>query len=96
MKFEELSKKLKSEQTLLQDFRVVSLFVFGSVARGSADTDSDVDLLVEFEGPATFDQYMGLKCRLEDLLRCRVDLVTQGGIRAEIRPFVEQDIRRVA
>jgi len=49
--------------------------VFGSVARGVASIDSDVDILVEFEGALTFDRFMDTKFYLEDLLGRHVDLV---------------------
>ena len=68
-----------------------SLAVFGSVARGEAGPDSDVDILVEFEGRATFDRYMGLKFFLEDLLGRRVDLVTRKALKPRMRPYVERE-----
>jgi predicted nucleotidyltransferase len=49
-----------------------SLALFGSVARDDATDTSDVDVLVDFGAPPTFDQYMGLKIFLEDLLQCSV------------------------
>jgi uncharacterized protein len=75
---------------------VVSISLFGSFARNQATTDSDVDLLVDFGSPATFDQTMDLKLYLEDLLGTRVDLVTRGGLRPRIRPRVEAEAIRVA
>lgn len=57
---------------------------------------SDVDILVSFDGPATFDQFMGLKLFLEDQLGARVDLVTSKALRPEIRPIVEREAVRVA
>ena len=76
---------------LRKRFGVKSLAVFGSVARGEARPDSDVDILVEFEGRATFDRYMGLKFFLEDLLGRRVDLVTRKALKPRMRPFVERE-----
>lgn len=68
------------------------LAVFGSVARDEATENSDVDMLVSFNGSHTFDNYMGLKLFLEDLLNCPVDLVTDKAIRKEIRPDIEKDL----
>jgi uncharacterized protein len=45
----------------IHSFGVSSLALFGSVARDEATETSDLDFLVEFEGSATFDQYMNLK-----------------------------------
>ena len=69
--------------------------LFGSVARDEATDTSDVDVLVDFSAPPTFDQYMGLKIFLEDLLQCRVDLVTRRGLKERIRPYVEKEAVRV-
>ncbi|WP_366636442.1 nucleotidyltransferase domain-containing protein [Aquisalimonas sp.] len=57
---------------------------------------SDIDILVDFDGPATFDRYMGLKFFLEDLLGVRVDLVTRRALRDEVAPQVLQEAVRVA
>ena len=49
---------------LKQRYGLRSLAVFGSMARGDDHQGSDVDILATFEGPATFDRYMGLKLDL--------------------------------
>ena len=51
---------LEENAEALKAFDIESLALFGSVARGEATPSSDLDFLVEFEGPATFDGYMGL------------------------------------
>lgn len=93
---DDVIKQLKANLDRLSEFKVKSLSIFGSVARGEARPDSDVDFLVEFEGPATFSQYMGLKLLLEDLLGCPVDLVTRKGVRPELASYIEREARRVA
>lgn len=77
-------------------FEVQSLRIFGSVARDDATAKSDVDVLVDFGGPPTFDRYMDLKFYLEDLLETRVDLVTESGLRDRVRPYVEKEAVSVA
>lgn len=77
-------------------FGVKRLAVFGSMARDEARVDSDVDVLVEFEGKATFKGYMALKFYLEDLLERPVDLVTNKAIRPPTRPSIERDLVDVA
>jgi len=77
-------------------FGVRRLSLFGSAARDSLDSASDVDFLVEFEGSAKFANYMDLKFFLEDLLGRSVDLVTDKALRRELRPFVEEELIRVA
>jgi hypothetical protein len=66
------------------------------LARDKAHPDSDVDVLVEFEGPTTFDGHMGLLVFLEDLLDRRVDVVTVRGLKPRLRPLIDQDLIRVA
>ncbi len=81
----------ESKSILAARFGVRDLALFGSVARGSAEAGSDVDVLVEFGGPATSARYFGVQFYLEDLLGCPVDLVTDKALRAELRPFVERE-----
>lgn len=76
---------------LASQFGVTKLALFGSTARDCAKADSDVDVLVGFDGPATSARYFGVQFYLEDLLGCRIDLVTDKALRAELRPFVEQE-----
>jgi predicted nucleotidyltransferase len=87
---------LRGSAEAIGQFGVRSLSLFGSVARNEAGEGSDVDVLVDFEGEATFDRYMGLKFFLEDLLGRKVDLVTQKALRNELRPSVELEAVRVA
>ena len=93
---DEIVKRLRAEGGKLRDLHVKSLALFGSVARGQARPDSDVDFLVEFEGPATFDRYMSLKCFLEDLLARPVDLVPRKGVRPQLMPYVEREAVHVS
>jgi predicted nucleotidyltransferase len=81
---------------IIDYFGVRSLSLFGSVARDEAGPESDVDVLVEFEGPTTFDGHMGLQIFLEDLLGCRVDVVTATGLKPRLRPLIDPDLVRVA
>jgi len=88
--------KLKAHWPEIQSFGVRALDVFGSVARGDARPDSDVDLLVDFERPLTSDAFFGTKFFLEDLLERRIDLVTRETLREPIRRAVERELVRVA
>lgn len=76
-------------------FGVTGLALFGSTVRDTARSDSDIDILVEFDGPATAARYFGVQFYLEDLLESPVDLVTDKALRAELRPFVEREAVRV-
>ncbi|GAB4554148.1 MAG: nucleotidyltransferase family protein [Anaerolineae bacterium] len=54
--------------------------IFGSVARGEADADSDVDILVHFETPRSIFELVGLWQDLSELLGREVSLVTEGSL----------------
>jgi hypothetical protein len=88
---DEILTILRQHRAEIQGFGVKSLAIFGSVARDEAKSESDVDLLVEFEGKVTFDHYMDLKFYLEDRLAMKVDLVTQKMLRPHIRQTVEKE-----
>jgi len=92
----QIIERIRANRPRIAELGVSALWLFGSVARGDAPEASDIDLLVRFEGRATFDRYMDLKLFLEDLLGCRVDLVTEHALRKEVRAQVEREMLRVA
>ena len=81
--------KIKPE--LAGRFGVLRLALFGSTARDVADQESDINILVAFDGPATSAQYFGVQFMLEDLFGCSVDLVTEKAIRSELRRYIEKE-----
>ena len=83
-------------QEMTARYGVTRLARFGSAARDELSASSDVDVLVEFAGPATFGAYIDLKFSLEDLLGRPVDLLTDKALRDELRPYVEKELIRVA
>ena len=87
---------LRAHKPLLAErFGVTQLALFGSFARDQATDRSDVDILVQFDGPATAKSYFGLQFYLEDLLSRPVDLVTTKALRNEFRPYIEREARSV-
>ena len=62
--------------------------IFGSVARGEADEQSDIDFLMNMEPGRSLFDLGGLLSDLEDLLGCNVDVVTEDGLRDRIRDRV--------
>jgi predicted nucleotidyltransferase len=79
---------------------VSRLALFGSVLRGDARPDSDVDILVEFSpGAKTFDRFLELSELLEKRLERRVELVTLGALSPFIGPRIlteAEDVLRAA
>ena len=82
--------------TLKERYGVQDLGIFGSVARDEAGPDSDVDVLVEFGGPARFRAFMGLQFELEELLGLKVDLVSSKSLKPLLRAEIERDLIHVA
>ncbi|MHB8674755.1 MAG: nucleotidyltransferase family protein [Candidatus Limnocylindrales bacterium] len=62
--------------------------LFGSVARGQAGPEGDVDLLVELQPGRSLLDIGALLVDLEELLGCKVDVITPGGLRPRIRERV--------
>jgi len=86
-----LDQLARNKPTLVARFGVDRLALFGSTARDAARADSDIDILVSFNGPATSERYFGVQFFLEDLLGRPVDLVTDKALRPELRPFIERE-----
>jgi uncharacterized protein len=91
MQRDEVLITLAQHRAALKTLGVLSLAVFGSVARDEASPESDVDIVVEWEPPITFDRYMEVKFYLEDQLGTKVDLVSWKSLKSSIRALVEQE-----
>ncbi|MBF0516328.1 MAG: nucleotidyltransferase family protein [Nitrospirae bacterium] len=71
-------------------FTVRRIGIFGSYVRGSQRPDSDIDVIVVLEKP-TFDNFMELKFRLEELLGRPIDLVIADTVKPRIQPVIERE-----
>jgi uncharacterized protein len=92
MRQQEALRVLVTHQNALEDFGVKSLMLFGSVARDEARTDSDVDLLVEFDRPVGLFTFVRLKRYLEEILESSVDLGTPDSL----KPYLRESVFREA
>jgi len=98
MKRDEVLRVLAAHREEFAAMGVRELAIFGSVARDEAATDSDVDVLVDYL-PGTKLSYFrlfDLQERLEELLGAKVDLVTKGGLRRELRAGILAEAIRAA
>jgi predicted nucleotidyltransferase len=96
MNLKAISALLKRHRTDLHQRGVKSLAVFGSMARGEATPDSDIDLLVEFSRPVGLFEFIRLKMYLEDLTGRQVDLVTRDALRPAMRDDILNEAIHVA
>ena len=88
---------IQQNQNQIKAFGVKKLGLFGSFVRNEQSTDSDIDILVEFEpGQKTFDNFMQLAFLLEDLLERSVELVTPESLSPYIQPHIVQEVEYVA
>jgi uncharacterized protein len=85
-----------NEKLILQQFfaarPVKKAYLFGSYARNEADKNSDIDLLVELD----YSKHIGfgfvqMQLDLEEMLRRKVDLVTDDSMSKYIRPYVDKE-----
>jgi predicted nucleotidyltransferase len=88
-------KRVAANAAELRNLGARSLALFGSFARDEARPDSDVDLLVDLD-QHTFDRYMDLKLRLEDLLGRHVDLVPIEKLKGSVRDQILREAIRAA
>ncbi len=69
---------------LRQKYGVRDLWLFGSYVRAEQDSESDLDILVEFDEPPTLFQFICLQTQLEEILNMPVDLVMKSTLKPEI------------
>ena len=90
---ESIIKKLRENRDEIRKFGVKRLGIFGSVARGTAKVESDIDFIVEFEeGQKNFDNFINLVFFLESLFNRKVDLITPEGLSPYIKPYIEIEV----
>ena len=90
MNIEEIKKKISP---ILARYGVKRAGVFGSVVRGEATEDSDVDMLVELPKESSLFDLVGLKLELEDILGKKVDVLTYNSIYHLLRePILSEEV----
>ena len=93
---EEALSVIKKEQQGIKAFGVKKIGLFGSFVRGEQHSDSDIDLLVEFEPhKKNFRNFIKLSFLLEDVLNRRVELVTIESLSPYIRPYIMKEVEYV-
>ncbi len=77
----------------LKNFGVKSLSLFGSVVRGEETSESDVDILVEFDPAYRIGlfAFIRLRHRLEELLERKVDLVTPAALNPRMKNLISPE-----
>ena len=85
MEKNDLEQRLAQNADELCRMHVARLDAFGSVVRGEAGPDSDIDLLVEFDEPVDLFDFIAVQDRLSELLGSKVDLVTRPALHPRLK-----------
>ena len=94
MKEDQIGEIKKTLIDVLWEHEAKKAALFGSIVRGEATEESDIDLLIEFEGRKSLLDLAGLKLDLQQLLRRRVDVLTYKSLHPLLRERIlsEQEV----
>jgi hypothetical protein len=89
---EEIEGILKEHREILKDkYYVKRIGIFGSLSKGKQTSESDVDILVEFDGPIGWD-IVELNDYLEDLIGKKIDLVSTKALKPQLRENILNEV----
>ena len=88
VKIEKLKNKIIP---VLKSYDVKRAAIFGSFVRGEEKEDSDVDILIEFEGEKSLLDLVGLKIELEEVLGRKVDVITYNSLHPLLRDRILEE-----
>ena len=89
MNKDEIKKRINTQLPLLRDkYHIKNLGIFGSVVRGDHKAGSDIDILVEFNYPIGFFDFIRLENFLSQTLNRKVDLISKKAL----KPAIKKDI----
>ena len=81
----------------IRSFGVSQIGLFGSFARNEQRSDSDIDLLVDYEaGQASFKNLMQLAFFFENSLHRKIELVTTASLSARLKQYIAKEVEHVA
>lgn len=90
---EEIKKILNKNKIQFQkSFKVKEIGIFGSYLKSEQTKKSDLDILVEFEGPIDFFDYLELEEYLTNLLGIKVDLVMKKALKSNIGKNILKEV----
>ena len=95
MLLKDAMKTLKHHRKSLSSQGVRELSIFGSVARNESTSKSDIDILIDFDSKKGLFVFVGLKNYLENILCCKVDLVSRNALHPALKPQILQEAKHV-
>ncbi len=91
-KLDLIKQKKESILKIAKEYGIFNIRIFGSVARKEETSKSDIDFLIDLEpGRSAFDMG-GFLIDMQDMLHCRVDLVTEKGMNPRIKAYILKDV----
>lgn len=90
----EILNKLRYSKSELSKFGVTRIGLFGSVVKDQSNSESDVDILIDFSSDLeTFENYMNTCNYLEEILKgYKLDIVTENGLSPFIGPYILREV----
>lgn len=93
---EQVIARLRAHEAELHGFGVAHLYLFGSVARQEARTDSDVDLFFDTDNPRfSLIELVDVQERVHDILGTESDVMARASLHPMLRPAIEAEALRV-
>ena len=94
MTLEQALQTLRKAEAELRAKGVIHAGIFGSVARGEQRTDSDIDIVIDFDpaAPITVFDYVGVKEDIAGLFEHPVDVIDRRGLKPHLRQPVARDL----
>jgi len=93
---EKIREKIQEQLPLLKaKYNVKRIGIFGSFVRGKQKKGSDLDILVEFETPIGFFDFIRLENLLSRVLRQKVDLVSKRAIKPAVKKEIIKEVQYV-
>lgn len=84
--------KIKALNNYFRTRPVLNAYLFGSYVRGEADSQSDIDILVDLDYTQRIGlQFIQMKLDLEKLMNTKVDLVSSNGLSKYIKPLIDDE-----
>lgn len=87
-----VEQKLKIIREYFKDKPINKAYIFGSNVRGESDDTSDIDILIELDHSKPIGlKFVRMQLELEEILKKKVDLLTERSLSKYIKPYIENE-----
>ncbi len=90
-----MDERMEKLKEILKKHGAVKVEIFGSYARGDANPESDLDVIVEFRERKSLLELIGIEQELEDALGMKIDLLTESSINPYLRERIKKEAKVV-